>query len=193
MSYISLVSHNRIAQFAARFEMQPDGSVVYYHPDRATGGLPCVLAEAEQLIEDYAQSYTRSLQWMMYWAIASGLVLGILEASETLMLSRWMQYLIILIPLPLTIYTGYQAGLQPLRVLGHRLPCAPPRSLESAFWQRVTALPASFFVMMLFINAGLAYHTFKNGLINLDMGNLFIISSSLVMIVTWGYGRYIRR
>jgi hypothetical protein len=134
MSYTSVVTHNRIAQFAARFEMQANGSVIYFHPDRATGGLPCTVAECEQLIQEFAQTHNRSLRWLMIWAIVSGITLGLLEASEIWVTTQWIQYLIILAPSPFTLYLWYESGQKPLRLLGSRLPCSPPRSVESAFW-----------------------------------------------------------
>ena len=33
MEFTPLITHNRIAQFAARFEMPSDDSVIYYHPN----------------------------------------------------------------------------------------------------------------------------------------------------------------
>ncbi len=189
MTHLSTVSQNRIAQFAARFEMQADGSVVYYHPDRATGGLPCTLAEAEQLIQDYAKNYSRSRQWMTYWAIASGITLGILEASEVWTTTRWMQFLIILAPFPLLIYGGYQAGLAPLRLLGTRLHCSPPRSAESAFWHRVYALPGSLFIAMTLPSVGLLYYAMKDGWETLSLGSVLIIAVNTLMTCIWLYAR----
>lgn len=193
MSYTSIVTHNRIAQFTARFEMQADGSVIYYHPDRATGGLQCTLAECEQLIQEFAETQTRSLKQMMYWAIASGVVLGLLEASGVFVTARWIQYLIILAPFPFTLHTWHQAGQKPLRLLGTRLSCSPPRSAENAFWQRTAALPASLIVTMLLPSAGLMYYTIEGGWEHLNLGYLIIISSTLFMTGIWLYARYGRR
>jgi hypothetical protein len=190
MSSFSIVSQNRIAQFAARFEMQTDGSVVYYHPDRATGGLPCTLAEAEQLIEDYAKTCSRSMQWLMYWAIASGIGLGLLDASEIFVTQRSIQYLIILAPFPLMIYSVYQAGLKPLRLLGMRLTCSPPRSSESAFWHRVAALPVGLIIGMLLPSAGLIYYAIDKGWQSLDISSLLIIVSTMLMTVLWLYAQF---
>lgn len=189
MSYNSLISQNRTAQFAARFEMQADGSVVYYHPDRATGGLPCTVAEAEQLIQDYAKKHSRSMQWMTYWAIASGVALGILEASEVWATTRWIQFLIILAPFPWVIYSWYQAGLAPLRLLRTRLHCSPPLRAESAFWYRVSALPASLFIAMLLPSGGLLYYAIADGWEKLSLSSVLIIAANTLMICVWLYAR----
>ena len=189
MSQISIVTQNRIAQFAARFEMQADGSVVYFHPDRATGGLPCALAEAEQLIQEYAQTYSRTLQWMMYWAIASGVALGLLDASEIWKTTRWMQFPIILAPLPFVLYLWYRAGQKPLKLLGDRLHSAPPRSAESAFWHRVYALPGSLFIAMLLPSGGLLYYGIRDGWEKLGLSSALIIAANVLMTCVWFYAR----
>ena len=189
MSHSSTVSQTRIAQFAARFEMQADGSVIYYHPDRATGGLPCTVAEAEQLIQDYAKNYSRSTQWMACWAIVSGMTLGILDASQVWLTTGWIQSFIILAPFPWVIYSWYRAGLAPLRLLGTRLHCSPPRSAENAFWHRVNALPASLIITMLLPSAGLMYYTIEGGWEKLNISYLLIIGSTLLMTGVWIYAR----
>lgn len=192
MSYESLITHNRIAQFAARFEMQPDGSVAYYHPDRKTGGLPCSLAECEQFIQAYAYTMEHTTKRTTYWVILSGITLGILEASGLLQLDEWMQYFIILVPLPVMFYAWHQAGLKPLRLLRTRIPCSPPRSIESAFWHRVAALPTSLFLAMLLPSGGLVYYS-VTGVQNLDISSLLIIGSNLLMTVLWLYARNSRK
>lgn len=192
MSYESLITHNRIAQFAARFEMQPDGSVAYYHPDRKTGGLPCSLAEGEQLIQAYAHTMEHTTKRTMYWVILSGISLGVLEATQWLPIDEWMQYFIMLVPLPILFYGWYQAGLKPLRLLRTRLPCSPPRSIESAFWNRIAALPTGLFLAMLLPSAGLVYYA-MTGVQSLDISSLLIIGTNLLMTVLWLYARNSRK
>jgi len=192
MSYESLITHNRIAQFAARFAMQPDGSVVYYHPDRKTGGLPCSLAEYEQLIQEYAHTMEYTTKRTTYWVILSGITLGVLEASEWLLIDKWMQYFIMLVPLPILFYGWYQAGLKPLRFLRTRIPCSPPRTIESAFWNRIAALPTGLFLAMLLPSAGLVYYA-VTGVKNLDLSSLLIIGTNLFMTVLWLYARNSRK
>jgi hypothetical protein len=192
MIHSELVSQNRIAQFAARFEIQANGSVIYYHPDRAYGGLPCTQAECEQLIQEYAANYVLSLRWMQYWAIVSGVMLGILEASGLWIPSRWLQFVIILVPTPIVFYSWYQAGQKPLQLLRGRLRCALPRTVESAFWQRVNALPASLFIMMLLPSAGLVYYGIEGGWEKIDASSLLIIASSITMTVIWLYAKFKR-
>ena len=189
----TLLSLNRIAQFAARFEMQEDGSVAYYHPDRATGGLPCTLEECEKLIDDYTRTYRDSMKWMIYWAIVSGITLGLLEASETWVTTRWVQYAIMLAPFPLVIYLWYQAGQKPLQLLGTRLHCSPPRSVESAFWSRVRALPASLFLYMSLPSGGLVYYAIEDGWEKVGISSLVIVGCNLLMTVVWLYARWIRK
>lgn len=193
MIHSELVSQNRIAQFVARFEIQADGSVIYYHPDRAYGGLPCTQAECEQLIQEYAANYVLSLRWMQYWAIVSGVMLGILEASGLWIPSRWLQFVIILAPTPIFLYSWYQAGQKPLQLLGGRLRCALPRTVESAFWQRVNALPVSLFVMMLLPSAGLLYYGIKDGWEKMETSSLLIIASNLTMTAIWLYAKFRRK
>lgn len=189
MSHTEIVRQNRIAQFAARFEMQQDGSVIYYHPDRARGGLPCTVAEAEQLIQDYAKNYSRSRYGMACWAIAAGMTLGILDANEVWLTSRWIQFLIILAPFPLLIYSWRRAGLAPLRLLGTRLHCSPPRSAENAFWHRVSALPGSLFLTMLLPTGGLLYYAIEDGWEKLSLSSALIIAANTLMSCVWLYAR----
>lgn len=188
MSYESLITHNRIAQFAARFEMQPNGSVAYYHPNRKIGGLPCSLAECEQLVQEYTQTMERVTKQSSYWAIVSGITLGILEANQVWVIDKWLQYVIFLMPLPVMLYRWHQAGLKPLHFLKNRLPCSAPRSIESAFWHRVAALPDSLIIMMLLPSAGLVYYS-VTGVKNLDISSLLIIGSNLLMTMLWLYAR----
>lgn len=193
MSYHSLITHNRIAQFAARFEMQANGSVVYFHPDRETGGLPCSVSECEQFIQDYAQTIQRTIKLSTYWAIFSGITIGLLDASKVLVLVDWMQYSIILAPLPCIVYAWRKASLKPLLTLRNRLHCAQPRSMESAFWNRVAALPASLFIAMLLPTSGLIYYAIIGKINILEISNLLIIGSNVLMTGIWLYARFIRK
>jgi hypothetical protein len=187
MSYFSLLSHNRIAQFAARFETQADGTIVYYHSDRQTGGVRCTEAERDQLIAEFARTNTRSFQWMVYWAIISGIIIGLLEASETLILQRWVQYAVILAPFPVAVYAWYQASARPLQLLNGRLPYSQPRSRENAMLIRVAVLPPSLFVMMSLCSGGLLYYGFRDGWHTLTISSWLIIASNVLMIVVWLY------
>ena len=191
MSYISLVTHNRIAQFAARFEMQENGTVTYYHPDRQ--GLPCSLEEAQQLIDEFQQTTERTSKIMFYWVICSGIVLGLLDASNVLVLLRWQQYAVILAPFPFILYIWRRASLKPLDSLNGRLHCSPPRTVESAFWHRVSALPASLFIAMLLPSGGLLYYGMTDGWESLGISSVLIIASNLLMTGIWLYARYGRK
>jgi len=190
MSYISLVTHTRIAQFADRFEMRANGSVVYYHPDPETCGLPCSLTECEQLIQEYTQTINRTTRLLTYWVIVSAFILAILEASELLVIANWMKGLIFVVPLPCLFYAWNQASLKPLYLLGKRLPCSPPRSIESAYWHRVAALPASLFIIMMLCSGGLVYYAIVGGLENLNISYLILIASNVLLTGLWLYARY---
>ena len=190
MSYISLITHNRIAQFAARFEMQANGTVAYYHPDREHGGLPCSLEECQQMIAEFTQATERTSKIMFYWAIFSGIVLGILDASGVLVLLRWQQYAVILAPFPFMLYLWRRASLKPLDLLAGRLHCSPPRTIDSAFWHRVAALPASLFVAMLLPCVGLLYYGMTDGWGSLGMSSVLVIACNVFMTGLWLYARY---
>lgn len=157
---LSLVNQNRIAQFAARFEVQPDGMILYYHPGRHSGGIRCTQAECADMIQAFANTQTRSSRWMLGWVIVAGFALGILEAAGGWSTSRLEQIAILLAPFPLLLQIWYHASRRPLQILHDRPAWGPPRTVESAFWGRVRALPASFFALLWFPNLLLLYYHF---------------------------------
>jgi hypothetical protein len=83
----SLVTQNRLAQFAASFEAREDGTWVYFHPD-GRAGLPCTRGDAAQLRAEFEQTHHRSIRGIVFWAIGGGLILGVLEASGVAILPR---------------------------------------------------------------------------------------------------------
>ncbi|MDD5612870.1 MAG: hypothetical protein PHF75_07495 [Gallionella sp.] len=184
-----MLFNNHITQFAARFELQADGSFVYHHPDRLLGGVLCSREEVEQLIRNLADVYARSLRLTLYWAIGSGIVIGLLEASHTLMLAKWAQYGIILAPVPYAILACYRADQQPLHLLEGRVPITPPRTRSSAFWIRVAALPAGLIILTLLTVAGQAYYTQKEGWEHPDLVRLFIMFFNILFAIIWLYAR----
>ncbi len=188
MEAIHLVTHNRIAQFAARFEMPSDDSVVYYHPNGFVGGLPCTLEEAQELIDTYAYRYESVVRWMMYWAIATGLLLGSLSASGVWETTHGVEMVILLFPAPWFIYRTYRDGQKPLVLLGTRLPCSPPRSSPRAFWHRVRALPVGLIVTMLLPTGGLIYYGLFEDF-QFDIGTTLIVVANLTMSVIWMFAR----
>lgn len=182
MAFEYLVSDNRAAQFVARFQEREDGSFLYFHPRGQMGGLPCSRAEAQSLIEEYVQGDHLSLRGVMYWAIASGIVLGLLEASGTLLLPRWGQYAIFLLPFPLMVRSWYHAGQRPLQLLGGRIPAAPPRSATSARHHRLAAFPPSFIIIMLLPPTVLCYYAAQSGW---DIVSALVVACNLLMAVAW--------
>ena len=186
---LSLSTATRLAQFSARFETQADGSLVYFHPD-GRAGLPCTQAEAAQLITEFAESQRQSARRLMYWVIATGAVIGVLEASGTLSLDRWAQYSIFLMPLLFMLQDWRRAHLSPLRLLEGRIPVAAPRTVWSATKSRLAALPVSLIAMMLLPSAGLVYYAIETGW---EINNALIVGSNLLLAVAWLFARWRKR
>jgi hypothetical protein len=182
MPFESLIVNNRIAQFAARFEAQPDGGVVYYHPSGHYGGLPCTLAEAEQLIQHYAVAQGRSMRWMLLWAICAGLILGVLDASGLWHSTQLEQIAIILAPMPLLFQSWYRASRSPLNLMRERRQVAPPRSRIHAFWVRAHALPPGLFLALWAINGLLIYYYFRDHT-PVTAGTAFSVLSACLLTV----------
>lgn len=157
MSPTSLVVSNRIAQFMARFEPQADGSFLYYHPDRRTGGLSCSAVERDELVLAFAEGVQRSARGMMFWVIGAGLVLGVMEAAGWAVMSRWGEVAVLLMPLPFTLWRWREASAQPMLLLGGRLARTPPRTAVGAFWQRAAALPNGLLLAMVLLSVLLGY------------------------------------
>ncbi|MDD2720163.1 MAG: hypothetical protein PHH47_02495 [Gallionella sp.] len=178
---LSGINDNRIAQFAARFELQEDGSCLYFHPG-GHGGLPCSESEANAMIAEFSATQNRSMRSGIYWAIGCGLVLGLLEASQTLVFDRWMQYALILMPFPYILLAWRQASLQPLRHLEGRFPAAPPRSGTEARNSRLAALPPGLFVSMLACDALLAWYAMDTGW---ETDSALIVGATLLMASAW--------
>lgn len=187
---LSGVNENRIAQFEARFELQDDGSYLYFHPNDPQGGLPCTADEAARLIGEFANTQFVSVRSMMYWAIGCGAVLGLLEASNTLVLSRWIQYALILAPFPYTLLAWHRASQNPLRFLEGRAPVAPPHSATTARLVRLAALPASLMFTMLGLDAILTYYAAQTGW---ELDSALIVASGLLMSAAWVLARRERR
>lgn len=186
---LSLSTATRLAQFVARFEAQADGSFVYFHPD-GRAGLPCTQAEAAQLFEEFAASHRQSVHRLVYWVIASGVVIGVLEASGTLVLARWAQYSIFLMPLLFTLQDWRRAHLSPLRLLEGRIPVAAPRTASNATQSRLAALPVSLIAMMLLPSTGLVYYAMGTGW---EISNALIVGSNLLLAVAWLFARWRKR
>lgn len=184
----SLVTQNRLAQFAARFEVREDGTLVYFHPD-GREGLPCTQAEAAQLIVEFEQTHQRSLRGVVFWVIACGLILGVLEASGVAILPRWGQYAIFLAPFPFVWREWYHAKLRPLLFLEGRVPVAPPRTVSRARHTRFAALPASLMVTMLLPAAGLTYYAAQTGW---EVSHALIVGSNLFLAAAWVMARWTR-
>lgn len=186
---IELVTTTRLAQFAARFEAQADGALIYFHPD-GRAGLPCTQAEAAQFIAEFAESHHQSARRLVYWVIATGLVIGVLEASGTLVLARWAQYSIFLLPVLFTLHDWRRANLSPLRLLEGRIPVAAPRTAARATQSRLAALPVSLIVMMLLPAAGLVYYAMQTGW---EISHALIVGCDLLLAVAWLLARWRRR
>ena len=186
---LSLSTATRLAQFAARFEAQDDGSLIYFHPD-GRAGLPCTRAEAAQLLAEFAESHRQSVHRLVYWVIASGVVIGVLEASGTLVLPRWAQYSIFLMPLLFTLLDWRRAHLSPLRLLEGRIPVAAPRTIVNAAQSRIAALPASLIAMMLLPAAGLVYDAMET---SWEIDNALIVGSNLLLAAVWLIARWKKR
>lgn len=77
--------------------------------------------------------------------------------------------------------------------LRNRLHCAQPRGMESAFWNRVAALTASLFIVMLLPTGGLIYYAFIGEIDILETSNLLIIGGNVLMTWIWLYARVIRK
>lgn len=182
MPFEPLITNNRIAQFAARFEVQPDGDVVYYHPSGHYGGLPCSLAEAEQLIRHYAVAQSRSMRWMLWWAICAGLALGLLDASGLWHTTQLEQMAIILAPMPLLFQSWYRASRAPLVLMRDRREASPPRSTIHAFWVRTQALPLGLFLALWAINGLLIYYYFRDHT-PVTAGTAFSVLSACLLTV----------
>lgn len=157
----SLVSQNRIAQFAARFEVQADGMVLYYHPGRHSGGIRCTQEECAGMIQAFADTQMRSSRWMLIWVIGAGVLLGILDAGGWWSTDRPEQAAILLAPLPFILQIWYRASRRPLQVLRDRPAWGPPRTVESAFWGRMAAFPIRFFAILWLPNLLLLYYHFS--------------------------------
>jgi hypothetical protein len=186
---LSLSTATRLAQFAARFEAQADGSWVYFHPD-GRAGLPCTQVEAGQLIAEFAESQRQSVHRLVYWVIASGVVIGVLEASGTLVLPRWAQYAIFLMPFLFVLQDRHDAYLRPLRYLEGRMPAAPSHTASRARRIRIAALPASLIAAMLLPAVGLTYYAAQTGW---TMDNALIVSSNLLLAMAWVIARRQKR
>lgn len=185
----SLVTQNRLAQFAARFEAREDGSLIYFHPD-GREGLPCTQAEAAQLIVEFEQTHQRSLRGVVFWVIASGLILGVLEASGMAIVPRWGQYAIFLMPLLVVWREWHHANLRPALFLEGRVAVSPPRTVARARFARLAALPASLIVTMLLPAAGLTYYAAQTGW---EVSNALIVGSSLLLAGAWVRARGTQR
>lgn len=186
---LSLSIQTRLNQFAARFEAQDDGSWVYFHPD-GRAGLPCTQVERAQLLTEFAESHHHSTHRLVYWVIASGVVIGVLEASGVLVLDRWAQYSIFLLPLLFTLQDWRRAHLSPLRLLEGRMPAALPRTASNATQSRIAALPVSLIAMMLLPAAGLVYYAMETGW---EVSSALIVGSNLLLAVVWLIARWRRR
>lgn len=178
---LSLSTATRLAQFTARFAAQADGSFVYFHPD-GRAGLPCTQAEAAQLIAEFAESQRYTARRLVYWVITSGVVSGVLEASDTLVLARWAQYSIFLLPLLFTLQDWRRAHLSPLRLLEGRIPVATPHTASNATQSRLAALPVSLIAMMLLPSAGLVYYAMDA---SWEIGNALIVGSNVLLAIAW--------
>lgn len=182
---ISLTTQTRLAQFSARFVAQANGAFIYFHPD-GREGLPCSAAEAAQLRVEFATLHHDAMRHLLYWVLASGAVMGGLEASGVLRLPTWGQWAIFLMPFIFVLREWHHAHLRPVRYLEGRIPVAA-RTPSQAVQSRIAALPASLIVMMLFPAAGLVYYAIETGW---AIDYALIVGSNLLLAVAWLIARW---
>ncbi len=134
------IAENRVAQFAARFERQPVGGIVWFRNDWS-GGLPVTEAEMNDLIVRHAAIVQRTRTAMNWWlVIAFAIAIAVVFARRGDVPNWWGGALFVL-PLPWVFYEWWRAERLPVTLTQGRRPIAPARGLIEGAGARLAALP----------------------------------------------------
>lgn len=144
------IVENRIAQFAARFERQPVGGIVWFKNDWS-GGLPVSEAEMNDLIARHAAILHRAQRAMRWWLpIAVVLIIALVVATGG-EVSNWWGGALFVLPLPWVFYQWWRAHRLPVTLTQGRRPIAPARGLIEGAGARLAALPLMIPLAMIVI------------------------------------------
>ena len=146
------VIENRIAQFAARFELCGKDGWAYHH-DRATGGLPVSDEERAALLEGHVRALRLAVRVMYGWLAVAVIGLLIVYIRTGRDVPFWQEALVFLLPFPWAIWHVARAERAPFDLAGRRVPVTRPRTAAEGIRSRVAAFPASVPVMMIGVGA----------------------------------------
>ena len=155
------IAENRIAQFAARFERQPVGGIVWFKNDRS-GGLPVSEAEMNDLIARHAAILRGAQRVMRWWLpIAFVLIIALVVATGG-KVSNWWGGALFALPLPWVFHQWWRAERLPVALTRNRRPIAPARGFIEGAGARLAALPLMVPLAMVGIGALLLYQLWRS-------------------------------
>lgn len=171
---------NIVNQFAARF--QPGGEDCLYFHNETESGLPCSYDEARDLSFAFERTVKLAARAMLAWVLLAALVLGVVVGMSLWEPSRLEAAAIFLAPFPFAVLAVKRASDAPLEAFRMRGTAAPAREAGAARADRLAALPDGAVVLMVAVNALLAFQTLKDGVQESDYLYLSIMGASALLI-----------
>lgn len=179
------ISDNRVAQFAALFEVHGDGYV--YYGDNKLGGLPLSAQERDHYVTHFANVLRTGNRVMFSWIVCAAIGVVIAEEGYGWHTQDWQRYLVFLLPMPWLLWTWWRSQRIVLDEIGRRIPITPPRTIKAGLISRVAAFPWGLPSLMIGIGALLLVQQWRYGFSSRGVGSELIGISSILfgMWILW--------